>query len=130
VQHATNAFRSLDQAVAVGYVASVPNCIAHAQHGAMGFHHVNRTLLDGKLEAERPEILIYERTADGSYVLNGVEYIVPYSVLPRDAEPPTIFGQQLKRADGLELWYLHMWIWKENSNGLFADWNPAVECRS
>jgi hypothetical protein len=130
VRRATQAFHSIDGAVAAGYAASVTNCIAHAEHGAMGFHHTNRALLDGKLEEERPEILIYERKADGGYVLNGVEYIVPYSVLPRTAPPPMIFGQQLKHADGLQLWYLHVWIWKHNTNGVFADWNPDVSCRS
>jgi hypothetical protein len=130
LRRATRAFQSIDDAVAAGYAATVAKCIAHAQHGAMGFHHTNRALLDGKLEVARPEILIYERMADGGYVLNGVEYIVPYSVLPRDAEPPMILGQKLKRADGLELWYLHVWIWKDNTKGLFADWNPDVECRS
>ena len=130
LRRATERFRSIDDAVAAGYPSSVPKCIAHAEHGAMGFHHTNRAMLDGKLEVQRPEILIYERMADGSYVLNGVEYIVPYSVLPRDATPPVILGQTLKRSDSLELWYLHVWIFKENTNGLFADWHPDVECRS
>jgi hypothetical protein len=23
---------------------------------------------------------------------------------------------------------LHAWIWKDNSRGLFDDWNPSVKC--
>lgn len=130
IRRATQEFRSIDAAAAAGYAPSASSCVAHAGHGAMGFHHANPTLFDDKLEIERPEILVYERMPDGAYQLNGVEYIVPYEARSRDAQPPVIMGQQLKRADRLRLWYLHVWVWKENPTGLFADWNPAVECRS
>jgi hypothetical protein len=73
-------------------------------------------------------MLVYERLADGEYRLNGVEYIVPFSVLPPTAAPPTVMGQNLKPAPSLDLWYLHVWIWLENPSGLFADWNPLVKC--
>ena len=23
---------------------------------------------------------------------------------------------------------LHVWAWKDNPNGMFVDWNPAVSC--
>lgn len=128
VRAATAAFRELGQAVAAGYAASVDRCIAHPQHGGMGFHHSNRRLMDDRLEVEKPEILVYSRSGDGEYRLEGVEYIVPYTSRPRDAEPPTVMGQQLKRSDPLQLWYLHVWIWRENPSGLFADWNPHVSC--
>lgn len=130
VRAATRAFKSVDAAASAGYAPSARQCIDNPPEGAMGYHHPNGALYDDHLEVERPEMLVYERTADGEYVLNGIEYIVPYSARSRDAEPPSIMGQDLKRADGLQLWYLHVWIWKENGKGLFADWNPAVECRS
>lgn len=130
VRSATFAFRSLDAAVEAGYPGEVARCLDHPELGAMGYHHMNRALLDESLDVERPEILLYERTAEGGYALTGVEYIVPYLMRPSDATPPTIMGLDLKRADGLELWYLHAWIWKENPAGLFADWNPNVECRT
>ena len=84
--------------------------------------------MDAKLEVERPEFLLYERMPDGRYLLNGVEYIIPFRLWPKDSVPPTIMGLQLKQELQLELWYLHMWSWRENSAGLFADWNPAVRC--
>ena len=128
IRDATREFRSLDSAVAAGYPREVPRCLSHPEQGAMGFHHVNRALLDDTVELERPEILLYSRTPEGEYQLNGVEYIVPYSARPPDAEPPTIMDQELKRSAPLELWYLHAWIWTENPSGLFADWNPRVTC--
>jgi hypothetical protein len=128
VRAATAAFVTLDSAVAAGYAGVVAQCYEHPQHGAMGYHHVNRSLMDSVLEVERPEILVYERLSDGRYVLNGVEYIVPYSRWSPDSAAPTIMGLPLKHADDLRLWYLHAWVWRENTAGLFADWNPAVRC--
>jgi hypothetical protein len=125
---ATRDFRSLDAAVAAGYPREVPRCLSSPGDGGMGYHHVNRAFLDDTLELARPEILLYSRTPDGKYRLNGVEYIVPYSVRPPESEPPTIMGQELKRSAPLELWYLHAWVWTENPSGLFADWNPRVVC--
>jgi hypothetical protein len=128
IRSATQDFRSLDAAVAAGYPREVRRCLSHPEEGGMGYHHVNRALLDDTLELARPEILLYSRTPEGEYRFNGVEYIVPYSARPPDAEPPTIMDHELKRSAPLELWYLHAWVWTENPNGLFADWNPQVEC--
>lgn len=128
VRAVTAPFASLDSAVAAGYARDVPQCIADGHHGAMGFHHVNRGFIDARVEVEKPEILVYERHPDGRYALNGVEYIIPYRLWSRDSIAPTIMGQNLKRADDLNLWYLHMWVWTRNTAGLFADWNPAVKC--
>ena len=100
----------------------------HDQHqGAMGFQHVNRGLVDAKTEIEHPEILLYERRPDGRYALNGVEYIIPYRIWPRDSTPPTIMSLTMKQEDQLKLWYLHLWIWNQNPAGLFADYNPIVK---
>ena len=128
IRAATEVFKSLDAAVGAGYERNAGQCIQHQPHGAMGYHHQNRSLLDDRLEMERPEILVYERLPGGEYRLNGVEYIVPFSVRPPTASAPTIMGQSLKPAPSLKLWYLHVWVWTENPSGLFADWNPLVKC--
>jgi hypothetical protein len=130
VRAATAAYRVLDSAVANGYAASVPQCLADSTHGAMGYHHVNRSYLDNRIELDKPEILLYERKADGSYGLNGVEYIIPYRAWPKDSVPPTLMGRDMFRSEPLQLWYMHMWVWMPNRAGLFADWNPAVQCRT
>lgn len=125
---ATRRFRDLDSAVAAGYVRDVPDCLVHEHHGAMGYHHANRALADAKVETEHPEILLYERLPGGEYRLNGVEYIVPYRDWPRDSTAPIALGQTMKHEDNLQIWYLHVWAWSNNSDGLFADFNPAVQC--
>jgi hypothetical protein len=126
---ATAPFRKLERAMEAGYPGTVTSCLDHQPLGGMGYHHVNSKLADDQLDVEHPEILVYAYMPNGEYKLNGVEYVVPYSAHSKDAEPPEIMGQKLKRADGLQLWYLHVWIWEDNKNGLFADWNPSVKCK-
>ena len=125
---ATRPFQALDSAVAKGYARDVPTCFVHEHHGAMGYHHMNRAYLDGVVDVERPEILLYQRMADGKYQLNGVEFIVPYRMWPRDSVAPTVMGQLLKHEDNLKYWYLHAWVWNRNPDGLFADFHPNVTC--
>jgi len=126
---ATRQFQSLDSAVAAGYVREVKACVVHAGHpGAMGFHHRNTALLDAKADVEHPELLLYERMPNGQYQLNGVEYIVPYRFYSRDAVAPVLFEQKLKQEDNNKYWYLHVWAWRDNPNGLFADFHPDVQC--
>lgn len=92
-----------------------------------GHHWQNNAILDTTLDVDHPEVLVYEKTADGSFKLNGVEFLVPISAWT-STEPPRIMGQALKRADSIGLWYLHVWTWKSSPSGLFADWNPDVKC--
>jgi hypothetical protein len=128
VRVATESFAALENAVAAGYEGEVSHCVEDPRLGGMGFHHKNPALRDGNLEVAKPEILLYERTEDGRYLLTGVEYVVPISAWSR-SDSPIMMGQTLKRSDSLEIWYLHAWIWKRNPSGLFADWNPRVTCR-
>ncbi|MEX2285284.1 MAG: hypothetical protein WEE89_22555 [Gemmatimonadota bacterium] len=124
----TAPFRTLDAAATAGYAGVVKDCLVHEHHGAMGYHHVNASVVDARLDLDRPEILLYERISEREYRLNGMEFIVPYRVWPRDSVAPLLMGQSLKHEDNLKIWYLHVWAWKENPNGLFADFHPAVKC--
>ncbi len=123
---ATARFRSTSAAVAAGYPGET-NCVRHPAHGAMGYHYNNMALRDATLDVEQPEVLVYEKLPDGTFKLNGVEYVVPLAAWTK-TEPPTIMGQSLKRADSLGFWYLHVWSETVNPSGLFADWNPNVKC--
>ncbi|MEO6529279.1 MAG: hypothetical protein ABIP93_21855, partial [Gemmatimonadaceae bacterium] len=122
------AFRSLDAAVAAGYPRDGGTCISHPTKGGMGYHHINEKLMDDRVELERPEVLVYYRAPSGEYVLNGVEYLVPFSARPLSAGAPTILGQKLKPFEQGKFWYLHTWVWLDNPAGLHADWNPKVAC--
>ncbi|MDB4916888.1 MAG: hypothetical protein JWM95_4532 [Gemmatimonadetes bacterium] len=125
---ATKSFQNLDSAVAAGYPRDVADCLIHEHHGAMGYHHLNRSYLSPTLDLTRPQILLYEKRADGSYKLNGMEFIIPYRLYPRDSAAPVLLGQKLAHEDTLNIWYLHVWAWTNNADGVFANFNPAVSC--
>ena len=125
---ATSKFHELSAAEAAGYPTKMPTCVADSTMGGMGHHLIDRQLIDDKLEIERPEMLIYAPSANGKVELVAVEYIVPYRFLASTEKPPRLFGQELKRYDQYNYWELHVWAWRRNAAGLFADWNPAVKC--
>lgn len=128
LRRATAPFKSLDAAVAAGYPRDVADCLIHEHHGAMGYHHVNRALVDAKVDVSHPEILLYERLPNGEYRLNGVEFIVPYRAWPRDSVAPILMGQKLKHEDNLKIWYTHVWAWTPSADGVFSNFNSVVQC--
>ena len=130
VKAATARFHSVKQAQKAGYLAT-PVCVS-SPLGGMGYHFQNPALMDdGVLDPERPEILLYERAANGRYKLTGVEYYIPAS---QTAAAPVLFGQTFlgpmpAHDPGMQTHYdLHVWLWKHNPSGMFALWNPDVSC--
>ncbi len=123
--------------------------------GAMGVHYFRPDLLgvtappsprvDGNgthVDFRAPAILIYEPQADGSMELVAVEnlvfqsswaasghsappsfYGVPYDNMVDDPATPTdeahMFMPHFDR---------HVWIYRDNPNGIFKPFNPAVSC--
>lgn len=69
--------------------------------------------------------MLYEPRGNGTLHLVAAEYIVPLGL---SATAPTLFGQTFHRNDGAGIWALHLWLFKPNPSGLFADWNPNVDC--
>jgi hypothetical protein len=133
-RQAATAFQNPESAVAEGY-ALASGCVSGPERGAMGVHYVNAPLVgDGTLDAARPEALVYE-PRNGQLQLVAVEYIV--MAAQWDAEndhPPILHGQHFHyvsapNRSGLPAHYeLHVWAFKRNPHGTFADWNPRVSC--
>ena len=96
------------------------------KEGGMGYHYVNTELLDGKVEVDKPEALLYEPEANGRLRLVAVEYVIPKDAWHADTLP-RLFGQQLK-LNAFDLYALHVWAWENNPSGLYASWNPRVNC--
>jgi hypothetical protein len=97
-----------------------------AKEGGMGYHYVNPELLDGKVEVDKPEALLYEPGKNGQLNLVAVEYVIPKDQWHADTLP-RLFGQQLK-LNAFDLYALHVWAWENNPSGLYANWNPRVNC--
>jgi hypothetical protein len=101
--------------------------------GAMGVHFLNPATIGPTLDSLKPQVLMYEPVGD-KLVLVGAEWFVPVAV---SKTPPTIFGETLQgpmeghdpiMPAGLHHWDLHVWLWKNNPNGVFSPTNPSVRC--
>lgn len=126
-----------------------------ASYGAMGIHYFRPDLLGitappsprvngvgTHIDFRTPSILIYEPQADGSMQLVAVENLVfaaawkaaghaeapafhgvPYDTMIDDPTTPIdeahMFEPHFDR---------HVWIYRDNPNGVFAQFNPAVSC--
>ncbi len=123
---------NVSAATAAGY-SPVLGCVSGSDHGAMGIHYVNTSLLNGPIDPTQPQALIYEPTANGQYKLVGVEFIILVSALTPNAAPQ-VDGHLMQYIDapnryGLPPFFeLHVWAWRENPQGAFVDWNDHVTC--
>jgi hypothetical protein len=124
---ATNSrFLDVKAATAEGY-SPIP-CASGITGGAMGIHYVNgRYLTDDKIDIARPEAVMYEPMADGSLKLVAVEYITSKGPASLDGQLFNFNGAPNRYGLG-EFYELHVWAWKENPTGTFADMNPTVSC--
>ena len=126
VRKATTRFHDIEVADAAGYSVQFPAGCAKSSEGAQGFHYLNEGLVDDKVELLRPELVMYEPGPNGQRNLVGVDYIVPLSA---SETPPTLLGQEFQPlGPPLNVWALHIWAWRPNPDGMFAQWNPNVSC--
>ena len=127
-----------------------------AKLGAMGVHFFRPDLLGitsppnprvngtgTHTDFLEPSILIYEPQADGSLELVAAENLVFARAWKEagHAEPPSFHGVQydtmiddpatpVDEAHMFEPHHdRHVWIYRENPNGVFAQFNPAVTCK-
>lgn len=126
VRAANDRFKDVAVAVAEGY-APIP-CASGLQGGAMGIHYVNAEhLKDGVVDLAHPEAVMYEPMADGTMSLVAVEYIAFKGPAALEGQLFNIVTEPNRY--GLDKFYeLHVWAWKQNPAGNFADNNPNVSC--
>ena len=126
VRGANDRFKNVTVAVHEGY-AAIP-CASGADGGAMGIHYVNSNLLAaGVVDIEHPQAVMYEPTPDGKMMLIAVEYITPNGPASLEGHLFNFTGSPNRY--GLSPFYgLHVWAWKANPRGTFADMNPDVTC--
>jgi hypothetical protein len=129
---ATARYQDETAGVAAGWEAD-PYCIYHGELGGMGIHYINGANMGPPqaLDVRKPQALLYEPQKNGRSRLVGVEYIVPGGIVGPGGPAPMLFGEHFHfnpnvGPDGI--WALHVWIWRNNPAGMFADWNPNVTC--
>lgn len=122
--------------------------------GAMGLHYIHPGQLeitgtapkvDGKstyTDWMKPSVLIYEPQADGSHELVAVENLVFIKAWEAagNKAPPSYQGQSFNKMEDdpvtavdeahmFEPHYdLHVWLYRDNPSGIFAQFNPNVSC--
>jgi len=129
LRRVTASFHDFQSGSAAGWSAQITPCMTDpGGAGGMGFHYGNVGLIDGTASVEKPQLLLYEPEKNGKLALVAVEYIIPYTFHPRSAAPPVLFNRPFQQVDAFQLWGLHAWVWKENPSGMFASWNPRVNC--
>jgi hypothetical protein len=127
-----------------------------AKLGAMGVHYFRPDLLgitappnprvDGTgtyTDFHKPAVLLYEPEADGSLQLVGAENLVfekAWTAAGHSA-PPSFHGvpynhmvddpaTKIDEAHGFMPHYdRHVWVMRDNPNGVFAQYNPNVTCK-
>jgi hypothetical protein len=126
VRVANDRFKDVSVAVSEGY-APIP-CASGIDGGAMGVHYVSEKLLKADaVDIAHPQAVMYEPGPDGKMTLVAVEYITSKG-------PASLQGQLFNFTGspnryGLGPFYeLHVWAWKSNPRGAFADMNPDVTC--
>jgi hypothetical protein len=134
VREATQKYTDVNAAINAGY-HPILGCVSGPDHGAMGVHYVNASLLNGEVDATQPQALIYEPLGGGKMQLVGVEFIVDESTWQKkNPAPPELYQQLFQLIPspnryGLNTFYeLHVWAWQDNPNGAFVDWNNKVNC--
>jgi hypothetical protein len=135
-RQATKVFRDIEAAERAGYEQAGP-CAEDPKYGGMGFHYENAALIaDGKLDIERPEVLVYQPARNGKLRLGAVEYfqVDADQDLATDPDRPSLFGMpfdgpMLGHSPQMPIHYdLHVWLYRHNPAGMFAMWNPNVKC--
>ena len=126
VHAAVARFHSTKQAEKAGYVTD-PFCVEAPRLGGMGHHWVNQGLVDPIFDALNPETMLYAPDKNGKMKLVAVEYIVINT-----GQPAPTFGGQAFDVGGAPIppahWTLHVWLGEPNPSGLFAPFNPNIDC--
>jgi hypothetical protein len=137
VRAATAKYHDLAVAEADGFVKAGECVVDPAGTGTMGFHYIDPELEnDPAINLEEPEALLYIPNEEGEMELVAVEWIRTDADqdLNTDEDRPFLMdtgfdGPMLGHGPGRPIHYdLHAWVWKDNPNGMLAQYNPSISC--
>jgi hypothetical protein len=140
-------YQDVAVAEAEGYAPASP--CESSPDGTMGIHYAHSDKLAAPPDVANPPILVYLPTPEGQKLV-AIEYFQP---VIQDGEPYMGSASEPPRSDSLparppELfegqpfdgpmaghnpdmpWHYdqHVWLYEHNPDGLFAMWNPSIEC--
>jgi len=137
VREITEQYKDVAAAKAAGFNLAF-GCVSGPDAGAMGLHFVNMPLvLDGEIDVDRPEIILYEPAGNDQMRLVGADYLVFADAWDKThTSAPELMGQKFQQFEapnrfGLPRFYtLHVWAWKNNPTGSFVNWHSNITCDS
>lgn len=125
LRRVTARYQDLATAMSEDFVL-LHECEARPGEGPVGIVYVNiARLLDGVVDMESPDALIYEPVANGRPKLAGVEFAVPYALAN---QRPEFLGHSFQDEDEFGVYALHAWVWLNNPTGMFEETNPRISC--
>jgi hypothetical protein len=151
IRRATAKYQQYEVAMEDGYMLD-PHCVEHPELGGMGYHAINLGRIIPAVVPTEPGVLVYEPMQNGKLRLVAVEYLVPAE--PWDAmyeetfpmlgnvefddhreiifvenEDGELVPVNAKGGPPFPHYQLHVWIWKNNPNGIYTPFNPTVSCQ-
>ncbi|MBN7812748.1 hypothetical protein J0A68_17470 [Algoriphagus sp. H41] len=132
LRSATAKYHRLEVALEDGYILG-SECVASAD-GGMGFHYILPPAIDGALDYDQPEALLYEMDKHGKLKLVGIEYVIVAALWDLENDDTPHFGVQVFDEVPAPVplpfdnYQLHVWVWKNNPAGIFMKYNPNVKC--
>lgn len=130
LRQVTDAYHDVEVATQDGFV-NLGVCEDPEGPGALGIPFLYEDRLDTTIDIENPEVLFYEPQQNGDLELVGVEMVVPIDAweAQHGDEIPSVLGQEFHRNDQAGLLGIHVWIWRDNPNGMFEFAHPNVSCQ-
>ena len=123
LQRVTARYHDLNVALDDQFVLLHP-CENRPGEGPVGIVYVNvARLLDGVIDPGLPDALIYEPGSPRPKLV-AVEFAIPNT----GQQPPQFLGATFQEEEEFGVFALHVWVWRNNPDGLFAETNPRVTC--
>jgi len=128
LRRATAKYHNIDNAIADGFVPVA--CETRPGHTSAGLLYANfGRVADGVIDLEKPEGLLYHAGGNGPPQLAGVDLAVPaFDEDMNPTEPPELLGNTFYMEEEFGVWGLHVWIWRHNPEGIFAEGHPNISC--
>ena len=127
LRSASARYHDVDTAIADGFIL-LHGCEVRPGEGAVGVLYVNLDrYLDGVIDPASPDGLLYAPGPNGKLQLSGVELALPIAMWS-GPQPPQFLGATFQTEDEFAAYGLHIWVWRHNANGMFAQAHPGVAC--
>ena len=124
LRRVTARYHDLDAALDDDFVL-LHECESIEGEGPVGIVYFSpERTMDGVVDVTRPDALIYEPSGNGKPTLVGVEFAVPNLGQPA----PQFLGATFQNETDIGVYALHVWVWRPNPAGMFAETNSRVSC--